>query len=73
MGEWRRVETVGGDSCETGLVTTKKGNQKFTSGISASLTPDYRDKEVSVPASPRTTGIKRDDRYWCQSHPGLQG
>ena len=26
-----------------------------TTGIGASLTPDYRDKEVSVPALPRTT------------------
>ena len=31
---------------------------------------DYRDKEVSVSASLRTTGIKR---YRCQPHPGLQG
>ena len=39
-------------------------------GIGGSLTPDYRDKEVSVAASPRTTGIKR---YRWQTHPGLQG
>ena len=31
---------------------------------------DYKDKEVSVSASLRTTGIKR---YRCQPHPGLQG
>ena len=76
MGEWRMrvrdggVETGGRDSSKTGLVMKKKGKQKSTTGISASLTPDYRDKEVSVPASPRTTGIKR---YQCQPHPGLQG
>ncbi|KAI0236165.1 Protein Wnt-5b [Lamellibrachia satsuma] len=36
----------------------KKG-EKSTTGIGASFTPDYRDKEVSALASPRTTGIKR--------------
>ena len=54
--EGEGVETIGGDGSETGLVMTKKGEQKSTSCIGASLTPDYRDKEVSVPASP---GIKR--------------
>ena len=36
---------VGGDDSETGLVM-KKG-KKCTTSISASLTPNYRDKEES--------------------------
>ena len=36
------VETVGGDGSETGLVAKKK---QSTTGIGASLIPDYRDKE----------------------------
>ena len=39
MGE---VETGDGDGSETGLVTKKKGKQKSTTGIGASLTLDYR-------------------------------
>ena len=54
-GEWgmrARVGEVSGDGCggdgrETGLVTKKKGKQKSTTVISASLTPYYRDKEES--------------------------
>ena len=46
----RGVETGGGDGNETESVTKKKGNQKSTTGIGASLTPDFREKEVSVPA-----------------------
>ena len=47
--EWRtrmrdRVETIGGDSSKTGLVM-KKGKHKSTTGIGASLTLDYREKE----------------------------
>ena len=39
------METIGGDGgSETGLVM--KGKQNLT-GIGASLTPDYRDKEES--------------------------
>ena len=51
-GEWRMrarnggVETVGGDSNETGLVV-KKGKQKPTTGIGANLTLEYRDKGKS--------------------------
>ena len=41
------VEMVGGGGSETGLVMKKKGKQKSKTGISASLTPDYRDKEES--------------------------
>ena len=40
-----RVESGGGDSSEKGSVM-KKGKQKSTTGISASLTPDFRDKEI---------------------------
>ena len=32
----------------------KKGQQKSTTGIGASLTPDYRDKEESNIQEPRT-------------------
>ena len=39
------VETGGGDGSETGLVTKKKGKKNR--------------RPVSVPASPRTSGIKR--------------
>ena len=39
------VETVGGDGSETGSMTKKKGTQKSTTGIGASLTPDNRDKD----------------------------
>ena len=42
-GEWRRVETIGGDSSKTRLVMKKR--KKLTPGISTSLTPDYREKE----------------------------
>ena len=52
-GEWRTrakdcgggVETVGGDSSETGYVTKKNENKNR--------------RPVPVSASPRTTGIKR--------------
>ena len=50
-GEWRMraidgiVETGCGNGSEKGLVTKKKGKQKSKTGIGASLTPDYRDKE----------------------------
>ena len=40
------METGGGDGSETGLVMTKK-EKKPTTGIGASLTPDYRNKEES--------------------------
>ena len=48
-GEWRMrgiggAETGGGDGNEMGLLTKKKGGKSLT-GIGASLTPDYRDKE----------------------------
>ena len=36
---------VGGDGSETGLVTTKNGGKKSTTGIGVSFTPDFRDKE----------------------------
>ena len=39
------VWTVGGDGSETGSVKMKKGKQKSTTGIGASLTPDSMDKE----------------------------
>ena len=41
-----RGETIGRDSSETGLVM-KKGEQKSTTSIGASLTLDYRNKEES--------------------------
>ena len=41
------METVGGDSSETGSVTKKNEKKKSTTGTSVSLTPDYRDKEES--------------------------
>ena len=40
---YRGVEMIGGVSSETGLVM-KKAKQKSTTGISASLTTDYRDR-----------------------------
>ena len=40
----RGVEMVGGNGCETGSVTKKKGENRLP---------------VSVPTSPLTTGIKR--------------
>ena len=43
----RGVETIGGASSKTGLVLKKTGKHKSTTGISASLTPDYREKEES--------------------------
>ena len=42
---WGGVEMSGGDGSEMGLAM--KGKQKSTTGISASLNPDYRDKEES--------------------------
>ena len=36
-----------GDGCETASVT-KKWKQKWTTGIGASLTLDFRDKEESI-------------------------
>ena len=44
------VEMGGGDGRETESVTKEKGKKKLTTGIGASLTPDHRDKEISVPA-----------------------
>ena len=41
------METGGREDGETGLVMKKKGEQKSTTGIGASLTPDYRNKEKS--------------------------
>ena len=40
------LETAGGDRNKTGLVVEKKG-KKSTTGIGASFTQDYRDKEES--------------------------
>ena len=40
-------ETIGGDGSETELVMKKKGKHKSTTGIGASLTPDYREKDES--------------------------
>ena len=40
------VETICGDGSKTGLVMKTKG-KKSTTGIGASLTPDYREKEES--------------------------
>ena len=39
------MEKIGGNGSKTGLAM--KGKQKSTTGIGASLTPDYREKEVS--------------------------
>ena len=66
------MEASGGDGSETGLVMKKKGWNRRpvsasasarttgikTTGIGATLSPDYRDK---------------DDRYRRQPQPGLQG
>ena len=41
------MDIVDGDDGETGSVSKKKGKQKFTTGISACLTLDFRDKEES--------------------------
>ena len=40
------METIGGDGSKTELVM-KKGKHKSTTGIGASLTLDYREKEES--------------------------
>ena len=40
------METIGGDGSKTRLVM-KKGKHKSTTGIGASLTTDYREKEES--------------------------
>ena len=40
------METIGGDGSKTGLVM-KKGENKSSTSISASLTLDYREKEGS--------------------------
>ena len=40
------METGVGDGSETGSVT-EEGEQKSTTGVSASLTPDFRDQEES--------------------------
>ena len=42
------METIGGDSSKTRLVKKKKGKHKSTTGIGASLTPDYREKEENI-------------------------
>ena len=41
------MEKVGGDGSETGSVLEEEGNQQATTGIGASLTPDFRGKEES--------------------------
>ena len=74
--------TGGGDGSETGTVT-EEGKQKSMTNIGASLMPDFRDKEISVPASCRTSGIEISvpascwtsgiKRYRCQLHAGLLG
>ena len=47
-GEGKRgVETIGGESSKTELVMKKKGKHKSATGICASLTPDYVEKEES--------------------------
>ena len=38
------METVGGDDSENRLVMKNKGEKKSTTGIGASLIPDYRDR-----------------------------
>ena len=67
------METIDGDDCETGLVVKKKGNQKSTTGIGASLTPVYRGKEDRCRCQPHPGLRGKDDRCRCQPHPGLQG
>ena len=39
------METGGGDNIETGSVTEGDGKQKSRTSISATLTPDFRNKE----------------------------
>ena len=41
------METIGGESSKTELVMKKKGKHKSATGICASLTPDYVEKEES--------------------------
>ena len=41
------METISGGGSKTELVMKKKGKHKSTTGIGASLTPDYRGKEES--------------------------
>ena len=38
------METIGGDGSKTELVMKKKGKHKSTTGIGASLAPDYRER-----------------------------
>ena len=40
------METIGGNGSKGGLIK-KKGKHKSTTGISASIIPDYREKEES--------------------------
>ena len=55
---WGRQEAGGGDGSETGSMT-KKEKKKSTTGINVSLTPAFRDKEVSIN---KTTSSKDTDR-----------
>ena len=41
------MEAINGDGSKMELVRKKKGEHKSTTGTSASLTPDYREKEES--------------------------
>ena len=41
------MEKISGDGSKTELVMKKKGKHKSTTGVGASLTPEYREKEES--------------------------
>ena len=53
------MEIVGEDDSETGSVTKKKGNQKSTTGIGASLTTGFRIKRRATTTSTPYNGTHR--------------
>ena len=79
------METIGRNGSKTEVVMTKKkkGEYKSTTGIGASLTPDYREKEESNNFSGFFWGVgkyassslvridphKSIDRWWISSLP----
>ena len=68
------MEAIGGDGSETELDMKKKGKHKSTTGIGASLTRDYREKEESsnrpmfdVDVTPHLFSVKKITDDLCCS------
>ena len=55
------METIGGDGSKTGLVM-KKGKQKSTTSICASLTLDNREKEESNNSIADTSSVQISEK-----------